>query len=273
MNNRLSILLNFLDDENTHTAGAAMAELITIGDKLMPYLAQYQEHDNPLVRKRVHQLQAILTLRQRRDGFAAVLNNSGNLIQGLIQVHLQWYDNDSEPHLTSLWEEFQLTANKYPPATMEQVAYLMRKCGFTTAQGSEFQPDYFCFGPVMEDMIGADFMLCAIAKVIAEEHNFKLKIIRRYGNFLLLNSNNQILLPKDHWRLTNCHYNPDKDAWDNTQIIKLASSMLFLAAVSSDSFRYISTIGKSLAALPGNQQLDFLPYPYNEKNASPPENQ
>lgn len=266
MNKKIQLLINFLDDENTNTACAAMAELLRYGDKLEPYLAEFQEHDNPLVRKRIHQIQAILTVRKRRDGFADIMKNSTDLIKGLIEVHLQWYDNDSEPNLSLLWSEIQKTANKYPPSTIEKVAYLMRKCGFTTAPGNDFQPDSFCIGPVIEELTGADFILCAIAKSIAAEHHLELKIIRRYGNFLLIDASNKILLPKDHWRIAAGLFNAEKDIWDNSMIIKLASSMLFLAAVSSDSFRYISTIGKSLANIPGAKPLDFLPYPYNENN-------
>jgi len=41
--------------------------------------------------------------------------------------------------------------------------------------------------------------------------------------------------------------------------------MLFLFAVSSDSFRYVSTIGESLVQLAGDDGIDFLPYPYTTK--------
>ena len=43
---------------------------------------------------------------------------------------------------------------------------------------------------------------------------------------------------------------------------KFVSMMLFSAAVNSDSFRYVLTIGQAVSGLPDDEVLSYLPYPY-----------
>jgi hypothetical protein len=266
MKAKIENLIKLLDDENPQTAQAAMAEMLKHESELEEFLAHHQESDNPLLRKRIHQLQAIITVRARRKNFAKIVKDRNlSLLQGLLEVHLQWYDNDSERGILTLWNELLATAQRYNPSTLEKLAYFMRKCGFTTSPKDELQADYFCLGPVLEELIGADFILCAIAREIAASRSLDIRIIRLLGEFALVDADGKILTPKNGWQLIPQIQAPVWDFWDNEKILKLASSMLFLFAVSSDSFRYVSTIGESLLQLANDGDLDFLPYPYTAK--------
>jgi len=268
MKKKIETLIKLLDDENPQTAQAAMAEMLKHENELEEYLAHHQESENVLLRKRIHQLQAIITVRRRRRNFAKIVKDrSLSLIQGLIEVHLQWYDNDSERSIMSLWDELLATAQRYNPSTLEKLAYFMRKCGFTLSPKDELQADYFCLGPVLEELVGADFMLCSIAREIAASRGLEVRIIRLLGEFALVDGEGKILTPKNGWQLIQQTQTQTQgwDFWDNEKILKLASSMLFLFAVSSDSFRYVTTIGESLIQLAGDDDIDFLPYPYTTK--------
>ena len=102
-NPSLESLISLLDDEDEHVAVSAMAELLDREQELGEVLAELQESDDALARRRAHQLQAAITLRRRRREFAAKLDAPKvDLIDGLIDVHLQWYDNDSRPGLVRL---------------------------------------------------------------------------------------------------------------------------------------------------------------------------
>ena len=132
MKKKIENLIKLLDDENPQTAQAAMAEMLKHENELEEYLAHHQESENVLLRKRIHQLQAIIMVRRRRKKFAKIVKDRQlSLIEGLIEVHLQWYDNDSERSIMSLWSELLATAQRYNPSTLEKLAYFMRKCGFT----------------------------------------------------------------------------------------------------------------------------------------------
>ena len=100
---RLRQLLSLLDDPSPEAGTGVLAELLRCGDAVLPYLAEFQESDDPVLRKRVHQLESILTVRRRRKEFLADLKaGPTDLVQGLIDVHLLWFDNDSRPALEEM---------------------------------------------------------------------------------------------------------------------------------------------------------------------------
>ena len=149
-------LLSLLDDEDESIAVDAMAELLLREDELGDALAELQESPNPLFRRRGHQLQAAITLRRRRREFIRKLRAPRvDLIDSLIDVHLQWYDNDSRPELETLWNKFRLDAARCPLHTLEEVAYFMRKSGFAAQQETTLRPENYCIGPILENHTGS----------------------------------------------------------------------------------------------------------------------
>ncbi len=263
MRNKLESLISLLDDGNIEVVQEAMAELLKHESEIGEYLAEHQESSNPELRKAIHQLQAIIIMRRRRHNFAKLLKSEDlNIIDGLIAVHLQWFDNDSERVLLELWERFFKASERFAPKNISEIAYFMRKCGFEAVSTDELQADNFCLGPVLDDLVGADFILCALASELAEKWGFELEIVRIMNNFLLLDKQGEALSPCDSWQSVS-DIDPRKcEFWNKKQILELASTMLFAFAVSSNSFRYIHTIGHSLAKILGEDELDFLPYPY-----------
>ena len=160
----IGYLLSLLDDEDESIAVDAMAELLQREDELGDDLAELQESPNPLFRRRGHQLQAAITLRRRRREFIRKLRAPRvNLIDGLIDVHLQWYDNDSRPELESLWNDFRLDAARCPLHTLEELAYFMRKSGFAAQPETTLRPENYCLGPILENHTGSAALLAAIA--------------------------------------------------------------------------------------------------------------
>ncbi len=269
MDNRITALIKLLDDSDPQTVHTAMSELLKHGAELEPYLAEHHESENPALRRRIHQLQSIITLRQRRTEFLRIINDpKTTLAEGLIEVHLQWYDNDSRRALEEQWQEFVEAANRYNPRNLGGIAYFMRKSGFAVPSSSDIHADHYCLGPVLEDHIGADFILSAIVTAAGTELGVELKIARMLDNFLIMDQYGNGLNPRNNWQLqpniniTQCEF------WSNAKILKLASLMLFQYAVCSDSFRYISTIGHSLTGLTDDDPLDFLPYPYRPPDDS-----
>ena len=263
MHNKFKSLISLLDDSNIEVVQEAMAELLKHETEINEYLAKHQESSNPELRKRIHQLQAIMIMRRRRESFARILNSDNfSLIDGLIAVHLQWYDNDSERFLEDLWERFFKASKRFAPKNISEIAYFMRKCGFEVAPSDELQADCFCLGPVLDDLVGADFILCAVASQLAEKWGFELEIIRVINDFLLIDKEGKALSPANSWQLISDVDTRKCEFWSKKQILELASTMLFSFAVSSNSFRYIHTIGHSLAKVLNEEKLDFLPYPY-----------
>ncbi len=258
-------LLKLLDDSNERNVCWVMIALLQYGDKLQEQLKELQESSNPLLRRRIHQLQAILKFRQQRGEFATQLrDNRLELLEGLIRTHLLWYDCDSATEIRESWDKLLQYVRQFTPLNLEKLAYCLWRREFIAAARDEFQPDCFCIGAILEEKLGADFILCAIAAALAEADNFSVKIVQHAGKFALWDDNVTLLIPADGWKLSQIN---QRDAqkltqWSTTPLIKLALSNLFLIALESNSFRYISIIGKCLAVIGGENDTDFLPFPY-----------
>ena len=99
----LKHLLSLLDDESDSVAVPVLAALLEHHTDLYPYLAKLQEHKNPAVRRRVHQLQSILIIRERRYNMLEKIENSElSFPEYLLELHLQLQRKDLRPHLRIL---------------------------------------------------------------------------------------------------------------------------------------------------------------------------
>ncbi len=261
----LEQLFSLLDDENDQVAQSAMSELLKREDELSGFLRDLHESPNPLVRRRVHQLEAIVTIRRRRKEFSHLLNQSEvDLVEGLVEVHLLWYDNDSQPALFELFAQFSDSARKYGITRLSRLGDFMRKGGFAVSPDSELlNPDNFCLGPTLEDRVGSELLLCLIALEVAAEEGLELGLVRTLGHFALVDSSGNMLLPQNSWQLGKIEEAGQYEVWNEpAKVLKYLALMLLLAAVGSDSFRYIHTIAASILGHTANSDWDFLPYPY-----------
>jgi len=265
----LQTLLRLLDEPNQQAASLILAELLDHEDEVEAYLAELQESDNPLIRRRIHQLESIMHLRQRRRDFAERLRNKSiGMYEGLVETHLQWYDNDSPEMLQRQWDKLLAEAEKNTDPSIENVAYFMRKTGFNVPPPNDLQADYYCLGVILDDFVGADAVLCAIAQIIAKRWGLELEIIQLIENFALIDREKHLLTPRDGWRVHTPLKKNQYHVWDTSRMLKFTTSMLFLCAVSTDSFRYVNTIGSCLAQACGENNLEFLPFPYNRLPSS-----
>lgn len=258
----LASLISLLDDEDERVAVSAMGELLQRESELGEVLAELQEGDDPLARRRAHQLQAAITLRRRRREFSAKLAaQKVDLIDGLIDVHLQWYDNDSRPELVRIWEDFRKEAQRFPQRTLEHISYFMRKSGFSAMEETTLHPEYYCIGPILENGVGAGSILAGMMLELADP-SFALKLVRVMGEFALYDGNGRLLLPGRNFQVCPAPGIEHCDFWDRRMLLRFASTTLFSAAVNSDSFRYVLTIAQALSGTEDDMSLDYMPYPY-----------
>lgn len=254
-------LIKLLDDDNEEIAIAAMRELLDQEAELGDRLSELQEADSPLLRKRIHQLQAAIVMRRRRRNFSGLLNRPAlNLVEGLIEVHLQWYDNDSRPGITELWNNFRAEAKKAHIDMPEGLSRFMRRRGMTAAEETTLQPENYCIGTILENNYGSAAVLCGIAQALSD--NLKLRIVRGMGEFGLLSGDGKLLLPRRDWEVIAFNGIAGLDFWDGKSLLQFASSMLFSNAVNSDSLRYIQTIAQALLGTEHGEMPSTLPYPY-----------
>lgn len=262
---KLRCLLGMLDDPNENAAVSVMAELLRYGQQLQPLLGEMQEAENKLLRKRIQQLQTILHLQKRRKDFLQKISGIPlDLTSGLIELHLLWFDRDTPESLQDMLQTFQVVAANNQLRSLEELGSFMARNGFALPPPEEaLEPENYCIGPILEDRIGADVMLCTLAMLAGLDAGLELALVRLGGRFAIVNSVGEMISPANDWLLDRNNRLQQGDFWaDPRMVLRYASLMLFLYAVGSDNFRYIHTIAH---ALDGGEQelLDFLPYPYN----------
>lgn len=264
MDREYKSLLTLMDDESDQAASQAMAELLRRDEKkLEPVLRKLQESANPRLRKRIHQLQSAIFLRRRRKVFTDRLSRPDiNLLEGLFQIHLLWFDNDSPQSLRKQWKSLLTEAERFAPDTLESLGMFMRKMNFHCSHADDLEPDHLCIGTVLDEAPGADFILCSIAALLANQFGLVLRITQSAEtDFILIDRHENVLIPSQDWNYVPCDEKKYSfQIWTSSMLLRYAAALLFTGAVSGDSFRYIYTIGSCLAGSADTRLL--LPYPY-----------
>ena len=126
----LEALLKLLTDEDD-IARVAMVKLLSqYGPESEEILLQLQECDNPVLRKRSHQMQVLLTVKQRRfELFSILQRRNGNFMLGdvLQTMHLIWFDQDSSVELAKTYANFIRTYPILETDSLKTLANFMKK--------------------------------------------------------------------------------------------------------------------------------------------------
>lgn len=264
MNDDFKNLLRLLDDDNEQLAGIAMAELINRADsRLDRVLRTLQESPNQKLRKRIHQIQAAIVSRRKRQLFAKEFR-TGNLSlkDAMLHLHLLWFDNDTLEEITEQWNDFLKGLGEWSePDSVKRLLIRLRKTiQYYTVPGNPENPEALCIGTILEENTATDFMGCIIAKLAAAHWGFETEIISCHNEFLLLHEG-MVLDPRREWAPLSKEELREKvfRRWQDSELISLLSYSLFTDAVATDSFRYVHTLGCCIGK---RQNLNFLPYPY-----------
>ncbi|MBQ9500691.1 MAG: hypothetical protein IJU70_00895 [Lentisphaeria bacterium] len=271
-NPELLRIASLLDDPDENTALNAMAELLAREDELGSVPGLLHESKDPLMRRRVHQLEAALLLRRRRKYFLSRLCSPGvDFLDLLVDVHLQWFDNDSRPEIEASVAAFCHRAAQKHLCSLEDIASFMTGENITAEPETTLKPELYCIGSILSEHSGAASVLAALACRVSGGENGPFFPAYILDDFAVCDGKNRILLPERSWRIIGGIDPKIIVPWDMRNILRLASSNLFSAAVNSDSFRYILTIAQSLSGTGDDRILDFLPYPYHPAD-DPPHN-
>ncbi len=254
-------LISLLDDSNEKVAVAAMAGLLKFEHELAPALGVLQDCDDPLLRKRSHQLQVALLMRQRRRELAVELAKPKvDFGKILIDIHLQWFDNDSPGMLIDMWKNFQKIAKENNLTELKQLSLFMRMFGFRAQKETILRPENYCIGPILENLSGSGALLCGIGVNIARQRS-GFRVARVINKFVIADGKGQVIIPTQNWKLFRLNHEKP-EYFSQRELLRYCGNTLFTGAVASDSFRYIYTLGQALSGVEGRDFLGSLPYPY-----------
>ena len=280
---KLKSLITLLNDEDSNISGAAMSELLSHDsdlNRINPIMAELQETPDRGLRKKVHQMQAILRTRRRRRRLTQRFSNKeeANLLQGLADLNLIWYDEFGVSELSRIWRDLIVKVAKNRPKTTKKLASFMQKTGFAVYEDSIQDADLFCVGAVIEDRIGADIILASITMEIGKICGLHGAIVHTEKGFAVLISNfskekndsdpyyGEIILPTENWKVVKPETELPFEIWSNSKVLRYVTAMLFANSVCSEGPRYVQILGACLAGRTERETLtDILPYPFGEK--------
>jgi len=278
---RTQSLVTLLCDEDTTISGHAMAELLALesdtdSNKLTELLAELQEAEEPLIRKKIHQMQTIQRIRNRRRSFSRRLRSkSPNLLQGLAELHAIWYDDMDTRELSKLWSDIIKEAAKCRPVTPKRLAGAMKLAKFALCEENIQDADLYCLGAIIEDRIGSDVILAAITLEIGRSFGLKGAIVRVNGKFGTMYTtktehkepvlHGTIIMPTKNWDIIPIPDYSTIEVWTTKQILKYVAAMLFVNSVCSEGPRYVQILAACLTDKKINESLkDILPPPFGD---------
>jgi len=282
MTPKTEALIKLLDDKDANVSSIAMSELLSLAsktDEVEKALAELQENSSPEIRRKTHQMEAILTIRRRRGRLSErIFTKHSNLIQGLAEIHAIWYDDIDVSYLSDMWGELLRRAGKRPPATPRRLASFMKTTGFIATNGIQ-DPDIFCLGSVIEDLIGSDALLTAIAREVGRMFGLKSVIAMFEGEFVLLfathrasSSQNgrriagQILSPARDWELWDMPPKAEVKILSSDQVLTYVLTTLLANSICAEDPRYIQILASCLSGREASDDIsDILPFPFGKK--------
>ena len=281
---KLQSLISLLKDEDNNIATIAMSKILEYKNdskEMNRLMAELQETSDPKIRKKIHQIQAIQRVRKRRKSLSKKFNErSSDLLQGLADLNIIWYDEYTNPDISTLWNQLIFDAIKYTPRTPKHLAEFFKKQNYSISPSSVQDSDAYCLLAVLEDRIGADIMLAAILSELSKVFGMFASIVHsEYYGFGVIFSNTkkdsttqyfgEVIFPGSNWKT----FKPENvlpiKIWPNSKVLKYITSMLFVCAIASEEPRYIQILGTCLTNRKTTDYLgDILPYPLGDVSVS-----
>ncbi|MBQ9788056.1 MAG: hypothetical protein IJW31_00450 [Lentisphaeria bacterium] len=273
MDNYLNDLLKLLADSNDNIARAVMVEILKkYPTQVKTIAAELQESPNEIIRRRSHQLQSFLTLRERRLLLHNFIHKHEDkelkILEALIYLHLLWFDKDSLLELKETSREFMRDFPRGSDDIFHASANFMREKKAVSIAENIADAELFLLGTVIDSHYGCSSFWCTLLLGILELYGINhIQVLKFEKSFYLFDKERQLMIsPNENWQILAFDSKqgvPEK--FDKFRLIKYLLSIIFANAVADDEFRYIFITGDILKS-DSAKGLSFLPYPYGKKD-------
>ncbi|MDT8391448.1 MAG: hypothetical protein RRC34_13170 [Lentisphaeria bacterium] len=258
-----SALLSLLQDDDTKVASLAMEHFLKLGD-LGTAIAMYQDDGDSQVRKRMHQMSAILSRRNARKQFIeAVRENVPELWDGVCRVNILY---DPQASLDKINRQARDLASGLPASGtgVKAVAAFMKDREFMVPNEDILDGELYMMDSVLETNFGSAAALCALASRVGELRGWESRPVLFEGRLCLLGHENILVDPGNDWKLRKLDADHKVHACAKKDVWMMFLSQLFLIALVDGQLRDLYHFGDLLTALNGGTVND-LPYPLGEK--------
>lgn len=256
----IDALLKLLDDDDPQVTALVMENLLQRKNQLKSKLAELQESNNPKLRERIHQIESIITRKQRLQTFLNNLNKGKvSLWQDLIYINKLV---DSALSKNDVQKQFKNLTDKVDTAelTCLDLCEFMREQGFMVPEEDVLDPDLYLIDAVLTCGLGSPLMSAIIAQKIAKEFHLELSIVLCKGKHFLLDPEDNLISPQNGWTFKKLKKGSKIYPCTQKDCIESMIAFLYLSAVTEGQLKLIYTFSKIIAIL-SNTTLEKLPYP------------
>lgn len=262
---QLNALLSLLQDDNIRVASLAMEQFLNLGTDAEETLAEYQESNDPKLRRRIHQLSGILLRRRFRLEFLNSVKNENICVwNGIVQINQLF---DPQCNTAAVEREMKMMSDTFKSAgsTTAHIATTMRENEFIVPDEDTLDVDLYLIERVLGTKYGCPALLCPLAHQIGKLAGWRSSIVLYEGRFCLMDGDNLLIDPTNGWHiarvgeLERIHPCGRKDLWLGVL------AQLMLVTLVEGNLRDIYHFGDLLTRL-DDEDIDSLPFPLGEED-------
>ena len=257
-------LVTLLFDEEPMVAVQAMNEMLKKEDALKEILSIYQDSTDALVRKRIHQVSTVLSIRHKKQSFIkSIKSGDGSLINQLVQLAAFENPKVSETQIrlgfSKLVKKLSLMI-KDRPLTTDLMVNFMRSEHFFVPELELLEGRLYMLDTVLEVKLGSAVLLTCLAGALGTIFNWQVKFVIHAGDFCLLDDQLQLVNANLSWKVTKLQDINSCFPCQPNQLVYNIVSVLFLIALQDGELKLIHLYGDLLTEICG---IDFseLPFP------------
>lgn len=195
------LLLKLLQDEDDCVADSVMERLL-MSDRCQSFMAEHQDDSDPFIRRRIHQMGAIMEQRTDRDTFVQqFLAQELDLWQGALLLNKLF---DPQCSLSNINRQANTLFGKCQPKTanIQEIASFMAQKKFLPLSSNWFDINQFLLSETLRQKTASTLLLCIIARQLGLYHNMTFNIVMNTGRYMLASDTYMITDPNDEWKVT-----------------------------------------------------------------------
>ena len=193
-------LLKLLEDEDPKIATIAIGKLLQYGPDIFPALRGLQESANPLLRKRVHQIEAILEKKINFSNFIDRIEKDEILIwEDLIYLNSIYYPDLKPSELQSSMEEAYKNLSAAEFNTKSLCNYMKDK-NYYVPKNDILDSGINLISSVLINGEGSPLMLCIISQLWGTRFSWPFQIVLHKGHHCLIDKNKMLIEPANNWK-------------------------------------------------------------------------
>ena len=263
--NNISALMNLLEDEDQQIATMAMEQLLQLGDEILPALRQEQESKNPLMRNRVHQLEAILMKKMDLNSFIKRIEAGEiHLWEDLFVINRLHFPEMTASDLEDVMDELHDECSQRSFSS-HSFCHYMKKKNFRVPTHDILDSSINMIGSTLLNGEGTSLILCVIAKYLGQRFDWDCTIILHKGHHCLIDGDNCLIDPMKGWSYKMMKEGMKAHACSDQNILLTVISNLYLAALTDGHMRILHDLAQIMAVL---SHMDIKEFPYPLGNAS-----